>query len=475
MAKNKDKIKISFIGEAAHDVTGSSIWIQTPDRQILLECGLYQSCGSTLEAYKVNSKHFAFKPKNIDYLFVLHNHADHLCAAPRLYAKGCNAPMIMPQGSYDIAEILLRDSANIIRYDAEELSIKFKRDYVPIYTDSDVDVCLNHYVEYPIGEIIYLDEYIKFRFIPSGHILNSAQLELWITCGNLTKKILYTSDIGNIHIKKYYTNTFEACERADVLIGETTYARQPKIADAKMREKDIEKLESAVRQTCCDENSRVLIPVFSNDRTQNMLTYLFDIFGNDTDFDIPILVDSPMAMRCCEAYSRILDGEDAEKWKEVLKWNNIHFVEDSAESKEWRDANVPVVVLASSGMIVKGRSTGWACSMLPKSKDRIVFCGFSADGSIGSIIKEGKQKTITISGKKCPNKCQVTNLMSFTSHCQRDTLLEYYSSVQCEKVVLVHGEMESKIEFAKELQDAIFKNDNTGRVIVAQRGYELSL
>lgn len=65
--------------------------------------------------------------------------------------------------------------------------------------------------------------------------------------------------------------------------------------------------------------------------------------------------------------------------------------------------------------------------------------------------------------------------MSFTSHCQRDTLLEYYSSVQCEKVVLVHGEMESKIEFAKELQDAIFKNDNTGRVIVAQRGYELSL
>ena len=180
-----------------------------------------------------------------------------------------------------------------------------------------------------------------------------------------------------------------------------------------------------------------------------------------------------MAIRCCKAYSRMLDGEDAKKWETVLRWKNIHLVEDSVESKEWRDANTPVVVLASSGMIVKGRSTGWACSMLPKVKDRIVFCGFSAEGSIGAIIKEGKQKTITISGKKCANKCQVTNLMSFSSHAQRDTLLDYYSSVQCKKIILVHGEMSGKLDFAKELQERIFNNDNTGKVVVAQRGYEL--
>jgi len=475
MAKNKDKIKIFFVGEAANDVTGSSIWIQTPDRQILLECGLFQSCGSTLETYKVNNKHFEFKPKNIDYLFCLHNHSDHIALSPRLYAKGCTAPMIMPQGSYEIVEILLRDSANIMRADAEELSLKFKRDYAPIYTDSDVNMCLQHYTEYPIGDIVQLDEYVKFRFVPSGHILNSAQIELWITCGNLTKKIVYTSDLGNVHIKKYYANTFEPIKRADILIGETTYARQPKIADAKMREKDLEKLESVIRQTCCEDRARILIPVFANDRAQNILTYLYDIFGNDEAFDIPVLIDSPMAIRCCKAYSRMLDGEDAKKWETVLQWKNIHLVEDSVESKEWRDANIPVVVLASSGMIVKGRSTGWACSMLPKVKDRIVFCGFSAEGSIGAIIKEGKQKTITISGKKCANKCQVTNLMSFSSHAQRDTLLDYYSSVQCEKIILVHGEMSGKLDFAKELQEKIFNNDNTGKVVVAQRGYELSI
>ena len=144
MAKSKDKIKISFVGPAADDVTGSCIWIKTPDRQILLECGLHQSCKSTLETYKINTSHFEFKPKEIDYLFVMHNHADHLCLAPRLYTKGCKGQMIMPEGSERIAEILLRDSANIMKADAEELSAKFKRDYHPIYTESDVETCLNY-------------------------------------------------------------------------------------------------------------------------------------------------------------------------------------------------------------------------------------------------------------------------------------------------------------------------------------------
>ena len=475
MAKSKNKIRINFIGESASDVTGSCIHIQTPNRQVLLECGLYQSCGSTLENYKINNKHFSFKPKDIDYIFVMHDHADHLCLTPRLYAKGCKAQMIMPQGSRQIAEILLKDSANIMKIDAEELSDKFKRNYAPIYTESDVDNCLSHYTEYPIGEMIVLDEYVKFRFIPSGHILNSAQLELWITEGNVTKKIGYTSDLGNIHIQKHYTNNFEPIKKCDVLIGETTYAHEVKVANTKIREKDLEKLESVIRQTCIEDKARVLLPVFANDRCQNMLTYLYSIFGKDDTFDIPILIDSPMAKRCCEAYSNILEGEDALRWKEVLKWKNIHFVETHIDSRQWRDMNCPVVVLASSGMLVKGRSVGWVYHMLPQVKDRIIFCGFSAEGSIGAIIKEGKQKSITVSGKRRANKCQVTNLLSFTSHMQRDSLLAYYGSVDCRKIILVHGEMQGKIDFTRDLQEEISKNDNTSKIIVAYKGYELSL
>lgn len=475
MAKSKSKIQINFIGESANDVTGSCVHIQTPHKQILLECGLYQSCGSTLENYKINNKHFEFKPKEIDYVFVMHCHADHLCLMPRLYKQGCKARVIAPSGTKPIAEVLLRDSAHIMDTDALELSNKFKRDYYPIYTESDVDNCLKYYTEYPIGEIIQLDEYVKFRFVPSGHILNSAQLELWITEGNVTKKIGYTSDLGNIHIKKYYTNTFEPIKKCDVLIGETTYAREERIANQKMRLKDLEKLETVIRQTCVENGARVLIPVFANDRCQNMLTYIYDLFHNDEDFNIPILIDSPMATRVCNAYRELLDGDEAKKWKEVLAWKNVRFVEDSIESREWRDSKQPVVVLASSGMMVRGRSTGWAHSMLPKTNDRIVFCGFAAENSLASIIKEGKQKTIVISGHRVKNKCQVTDLHSFSSHMQRDSLLKVYGATECEKIVLIHGEMNGKIEFAKDLEKEISKNNNTSKVIVANKGYILSL
>lgn len=475
MSKSKSKIHINFVGESSNDVTGSCVHIQTPNRQILLECGSFQSCGSTLENYKVNNKHFDFKPKEIDYVFLMHNHIDHIGLTPKMYKHGSIAQIIAPCGTKSIAEILLRDSAHIMDTDALELTDKFKRDYYPIYTDKDVDKCLSHYTEYPIGEIIQLDEYIKFRFIPSGHILNSAQLEIWITEGNVTKKIGYTSDLGNVHIKKYYTNKFEPIKKCDVLIGETTYAREERIANQKMRNKDLEKLESIIRQTCIDEKSRVLIPVFANDRCQNMLTYIYDIFGADENFDIPILIDSPMATRVCRVYEELLDDVDAKKWKQVLAWKNVHFVEDAMESREWRDSNLPVVVLASSGMMVRGRSTGWAHHMLPKTNDRIIFCGFAADNSLASIIKEGKQKTITISGHRVKNKCQVTDLHSFSSHMQRDSLLKIYGATECEKIVLVHGEMNGKIEFAKELQEEISKNDNTGKVIIANKGYKLSL
>ena len=475
MAKSKNKIKISFIGEAANDVTGSCIHIQTSTRQILLECGLYQSCGSTLENYKINNKHFDFKPKNIDYVFLCHNHTDHIGLVPKLYKNDCNAQIIAPSGTKSIAEILLKDSAHIMDGDAKELSDKFHRNYVPLYTEGDVERSLNNYKEFPFGEVIQLDDYVKFRFVPSGHILNSAQLELWVTEGNITKKIAYTSDLGNIHIEKYYTNKFEPITKCDVLIGETTYARESRIANQKMRNKDLEKLEAAIWQTCIEDGARVLIPVFANDRCQNMITNLYDIFGNNDEFDTPVLVDSPMAIKICEEYGELLQGEELDKWKRVVSWKNLHFVKDAIDSKEWRESQQPVVVLASSGMCVKGRSVGWIGNMLSHSYDRIIFCGFAAENSLAATIKEGKQKTITVSGRRVANRCQITDLHSFSSHMQYDSLLKTYGAVECEKIILVHGQMDGKIEFAKELQEEVSKNNNTSKVIICNKKYVLSL
>ena len=198
-----------FCGGNPWDVTGSMIYIDTQNRRMLLECGLWQSTGSALENWKINTKKFDFKASRLHYVFIGHCHADHLCLVPRFYASGASCPIVAPRGSKPIAEILMRDSARIIAGDAASLSEKLGREYVPFYLDSDVDTALGHWIEYD-DEVVTLDEFVKFRFVPSGHIPFARQLELWITEGNVTKKIVYTSDLGNIHLPKPYTKPFKS-------------------------------------------------------------------------------------------------------------------------------------------------------------------------------------------------------------------------------------------------------------------------
>ena len=474
-AKPKDKIQIQFVGEAASEVTGSCIWVKTPHVEFLIECGLYQSSGNILNEYKINNAPFKFKPKNISYVFGCHCHGDHILRIPLLFKRGMRAPVIMPTGSAPIAQILMEDSARIMACDALDLSKQYGREYAPIYTQDHVDMCMAHLREYPMGEIIQLDEYVKFRFVPSGHIMNAAQIEIFVTEGNITKTIAYTSDLGNTHIKPYYANDFEPIHKANIFIGETTYGGEHRIATQRVRNKDLQKLKSVIENTCQNERGRVLIPCFANSRSQVMLTHLYDMFGEDPSFKIPVLFDTPMGVRVCEAYRRLLTGEDAEKWDKVLQWPNIKFITDPMESKAWQNDDSPAVIISSSGMLTHGRSRAYAKALLGDSRNVIAFCGFSVDNSLASIIKEGKVKTIKLGGKRVANRCRVVDLHSFTSHAQRDELLNYYSNVDCEKVLLVHGDMDSKREFAIDLEQEISKKDKTSKVVCVNKSYMLGL
>ena len=219
----------------------------------------------------------------------------------------------------------------------------------------------------------------------------------------------------------------------------------------------------------------MLIPCFANSRSQVMLTHLYDMFGDDPTFRVPILFDTPMGIRVCEAYKMLLDGEDAEKWERVMQWSNIQFITDPMESKAWQNDDSPAVIISSSGMLTHGRSRAYAKALLGDSRNVIAFCGFSVDNSLASIIKEGKVKTIKLGGKRVPNRCRVIDLHSFTSHAQRDDLLNYYSNVECEKILLVHGDMDGKLEFVQDLEQALSKNNMTSKVVCTNKGYTLTI
>jgi len=474
MSKSK-KIRITFCGQNATDVTGSCTHIQTEHNQILIECGLYQSCSPAIDDYKVNSEKLPYKPKEITYIFALHNHIDHIGKLPLLYKKGCQAKIIAPINSKGIAEILLRDCAHINGKDSESFSRISGKDYKPLFTDEDVDTCLSYWCEFPFDEKIELDENVTFNLSHSGHILNSSQLELWLKNKNTTKKIAYTSDIGNISIPKYYAQELTKIKKCDLLIAESTYCGEKSHFDFNRRDKEMIKIKDTIESVCIEKGGRILFPVFANDRCQNILTCIYDIFGNDPHFNIPVLVDSPMAVKICQEYKRILDGEDAKKIQSVLSWNNLVLVSDYATSKVYQDSNEPLIILSASGMMQAGRSVNWATNLLPNANNFIMFCGFAPEESLAGRIKNDKIKSLKIGKKTVNNKCGICSLKSFSSHIQREDMLEYYSGVNAEKIALVHGDFKDKCEFANDLQEVIGEKDKTTKVIVINKDMEVLL
>ena len=212
MGKNKDKIRVSFKNSnAAEDVTGSCTVITygNPQKTILVDCGLTQGGQSLLKEYQANSRKFSFKEKEVDYIIITHLHGDHSLLLPRLYKKGCKAPIIFPKGSFDIFKEMALDSAKIMGRNSEDLERKLKKNYPPIYDEEDVKKTLEYVKEYNIGEKIEIDDTLTIEFIPSGHIISACQVVLYIKNGNSTKKIAFTGDLGNIDVNRMYTNEFK--------------------------------------------------------------------------------------------------------------------------------------------------------------------------------------------------------------------------------------------------------------------------
>lgn len=477
MGKSKDKVRVKFIGNNAMNVTGSQVLVECgrSKKKILIECGLIQENGSLLKSYQANSKKFDFKPKEIDYIFLCHSHIDHIGLVPRLYKDNCEAKIIAPIGMKDFFKAMCLDSAKIMDRDAIDLSKKFKRNYAPIYKSEDVYKSLQYWNEYLIDEKFKLDEDIEFRFIGSGHIIGACQLELWIRNGSSIKKIGITSDLGNIALPQYYVSKFCPIKNANLLIGETTYSSVKRSVSMKDREKDLEKIKSVIIQTCIDNNNKILIPTFALARCQSILTYLYDIFGEEDNFNVTIAIDSPLAIQITDLYENTLRGEEFEKFKKVLSWKNIKKLKDFSNTEEMLQSKNPCIFLSCNGMMTAGRSTYVASKLLPNPHNHILFCGYSAEGTLSWKIRQKKHKTVAIDGKQIPCRCNVTVLNSFTSHMQHDQLLEYYSNYNFDKIALVHGEFDSKCDFSKELQKEISNKNKTGKVICVNSSTEILL
>lgn len=472
MSKQKKKSKISFIGMAAEQVTGSMYLLETNGSKILIECGGSQT-NNIEKDYQTNSRQFDFKARELDYVVLGHSHIDHIFLVPRLIKEGFNGRIIIPKGNYNIMKILWEDSAHIISKDCEYLNKSRTKKYQPIYEQTHVDMTMSMVDEYSFDKRFKLTDDISFEFYPSQHIMNSAQVMLYVKNGSKTSKILYTSDIGNIRYgKSNYTTEIKRVESADIVIGETTYCSEEKSArGAKDRERDLEKLKSVIDNYVIEKKSKVLLPVFANHRCQSMLKFIYDLY-KDSGESFNVAIDSPMAIKITKEYSELLKGKEKREYDKMLEWDKLRFIDDFESSQACISSNIPMVVLSASGMMTAGRSIGHLQSIIEDPKSCVVICGYASPNTLSGKIKEGAQKEIEIGGKTYKNKVQLTSLVSMSSHMQYSELLDYYSSINCNSIYLVHGG-EDRIKFAQTLEDKYRELNKTTKVYVGFKGFEI--
>lgn len=472
--KKENKVKISFIGGNAYDVTGSATLVEWNDKRILLDCGLIQG-GTILQDYKDNKNLLTKnKLKNIDVVIVGERHADHTCNIPYITKINPDCRVITPIKTKKILDCMFKDSANINQRDCEYLSKKFKdKQFYPNYDLDDVEYCISRIEEYEVGEKFNVFDDLIVKFSYSGHIFGACQTELWINVNGKIKHILYTADLGNILNSKNrpFTEELDKINNSNIVISESTYGKRDKIqCNSKMIEKDLEKFYSVIEQYTIDSNNRVLLPTFSLDRTPAMLYLIWNKYKDDERFkDVKIIIDSPLSNKLLDIYLEELPKEKGELLKEILKWNNVIRIISSEDSKYAMEHYSKCIVIASAGMCNIGRSKIWLTKILPNSNDCVIFSGYCSKNTLGAKIKDNKQKYITIDEKAYPNKCNIVSLRGQSSHIQRNELINYLKSINCEKIYLVHGDMDARIELAEDLKEEISKCNKTSKVCIVNK------
>ena len=471
--KKGERVIVRCVGMSSSDVTGSCYLVEcTNGEQILLDCGLYQS-GSVLELYKVNKRKFNFKPKNITAVLISHINADHYCLLPKFVADGGNCNFYISEETLDFTKPMLEDSARIMERDAEMLSKRKGKDCAPVYTSNDVINTLPHFRGCEKNVIHKISDNVCFKFVPAGHIFGSCQIELYITLPNKSvKKICYTGDLGNSMFEHPFIEDYEQMAKCDMLIGETTYNNPKRSAKKCQRKKDEEILKETVLETCIENKGIVLIPTFALQRTETIVYELYKIFGNIPGFKIPVVIDSPLAVKLLKCFNDNLDGYWKSEFDKMMQWENLHIISDYEASLACIEDKSPKVVCSSSGMLTQGRSVQYLKEILPRKNCTILTCGYMVEDSLGWKIKNrSAQKTITIEKKACKNRCSVKSMDSFSCHAQYQQLMNTYveaASNGCEMIWLVHGD-NGKIEFKKALDKRIAKICKTTKVVATNK------
>lgn len=455
--KGDGNMKLGFIG-AAHEVTGSCHILEACGKNILIDCGMEQ--GPDL----YENQELPVTAKNIDFVLLTHAHIDHSGKLPLLCKEGFEGDIITTFATSDLCDIMLRDSAHIQEFEAEWRNRKARRSgaelYEPMYTMEDAINAINRFAPCDYGQKIDLCDGIQVRFNDVGHLLGSASIEVWVTEDGISKKIVFSGDVGNLN--QPIIKDPQKVKEADYVVIESTYGNR---VHGDETPDYVGEFTRILKETF-DKGGNVVIPSFAVGRTQELLYFIREIKERNLlpEYEnFEVFVDSPLAIEATTIFNKNVQSCFDEEAMELINkginpllFKGLKTTITADESRMINYDEKPKVIISASGMCEAGRIRHHLKHNLWRPECTICFVGYQAVGTLGRKLLEGAE-SVKLFGENIAVNAKIENLKGISGHADKNGLIGWLKGfeTELERVIVVHGEDQVTDEFAELVEKEI--------------------
>ncbi|MFD9128513.1 MBL fold metallo-hydrolase RNA specificity domain-containing protein [Kitasatospora sp. NPDC059571] len=429
---------LTFLGGVG-TVTGSKFMVETDHARLLIDCGLFQGLA---ELRRRNRRSLPVDPHDIQAVVLTHAHLDHCGYLPRLVRDGFRGPVLTTANTARLAELILRDSAHLLREEADHANThgwSKHRPAEPLYDDEDVENTLRMFDPVPLGTDVEITAGTVLHLHRAGHILGSAWAHLTLEDGHT---LAVSGDLGRpVHPLLLPPEPFGG---ADVLLMESTYGNRRHEETAAR-----EYFARAIERTLARGGTAV-IPSFAVDRTEVVLHELGNLRRSGRlPAGAPVHVDSPMALAALEIYREALAARSPELRADIVAEGEAALdpepflpIHSLQESLALEHSTVPSVLVSASGMATGGRVVHHLRRLLPDPRNTVIVVGFAAEGTRARDLVDGA-RTLKMYGTYVPVRAEIVNVPAFSAHADAAEIVDWLRSAPPPGTTyLVHGEPE---------------------------------
>jgi metallo-beta-lactamase family protein len=450
-------MRIHFHG-AAQTVTGSQHLLEINGSRLLLECGLFQ--GRRAEAYDRNLR-FPFNPRTLDAVILSHAHIDHSGNLPNLVRQGFRGRIYATHATAHLANVMLMDSGHIQEADITFLNKKrLRRGQAllnPIYTMEDAAHVAQYFECVKYGELFEPIPGVRAYLVDAGHILGSASVSLEIEeKGHPVQRLWFSGDIGRRNLPLIKDPVLP--EAANILIMESTYGdkihQDPQEAFEEMREVVIRTV---------NRGGKVIIPAFAVGRTQEIVYNLHKLMNNHDIPEVPVIVDSPLAINVNEIFKihdECFDQETQEfirqdRHKTLFGFDHLVYTRSVEESKALNDRRDPMIIISASGMAEHGRILHHLKNNVENPLNTVMIVSWQAPYTLGRRLAD-RDEEVVIFGEVYQRRCEIATIGGLSAHAGQPMLVEYAERLRSsvKDIFLVHGEDKAAKTLMNRLEQA---------------------